>query len=205
MIDFEHKEQFCADLLAELTAHRKATGLSETALSKKITGNDGLFKNLRTGSLPRPDKLQRIATELGWELYLGPVRGVDAGDILLRDLRRSLGLSQGAGPAQMREAAHDLRRQAASRVSVDGMSVEDFASELAVELARKFRPPTGYTEIGEATEDDQHHRDGAETEWTLPKIDALTKRLQKDATARGAPLTAEKLLKLVQSHVHKAK
>ena len=205
MINFEHKSRFCADLLAELSAHRVVHGLSETALSKRIAGHEGLFKNLRSGSLPRPDRLQRIADELGWEFYLGPARTEDAGQQLLDDLRDDMGLPPTAGPRKMREALADLQQRAASRVSTEGISIEHLASELAKELSRKFRPPVGYTEIEQIGEDDQHHRDDAEEDWTLPRIDALTRKIQQQAEAQGAPLSAEKLLELVQNHVRSSR
>ena len=97
------KKAFTAELLTRLEARAKATGESEAHLSKRLGSSEGLFKNLRKGSLPTADRLDLILRELGLSLTLGrqgetgqvstvEVQGEDFANIPLHEAMLSAGI-----------------------------------------------------------------------------------------------------------------
>jgi len=103
MIDsLADKKAFTADLLARLEARAEAAGESEAQFARRLGSSEGLFKNLRKGSLPTADRLDVLLAELGLSLTLGkPVdtgrvtnvtlRGADFADIPLHEVMLSAG------------------------------------------------------------------------------------------------------------------
>ncbi|MFA7433675.1 MAG: S24 family peptidase [Gemmobacter sp.] len=96
------KKAFTADLLARLEARAEAAGESEAQFARRLGSSEGLFKNLRKGSLPTADRLDVLLAELGLSLTLGkPVdtgrvtnvtlRGADFADIPLHEVMLSAG------------------------------------------------------------------------------------------------------------------
>lgn len=68
---FPDKKTFTDDLVERLEDRARETGESEKQFSKRIGMSEGLFKNLRSGSMPSADRLDTILKELGLQLTLG--------------------------------------------------------------------------------------------------------------------------------------
>jgi phage repressor protein C with HTH and peptisase S24 domain len=66
-----NKETFVLDLLQRLEERARETGESEKQFAMRIGMSEGLFKNLRAGSMPSADRLDVILRELGMQVTLG--------------------------------------------------------------------------------------------------------------------------------------
>ena len=65
---FSHRiKSLVEDRLAEM-------GLSARQVSLAVVGHDGLIRDIRSGRLPSPDRLEALFQYLGLEFYLGPPR-----------------------------------------------------------------------------------------------------------------------------------
>ena len=69
--EIDDKQAFVERLLKGLEARATARGESERHMATRLGSSEGLFKNLRSGSMPTVERLDVILKELGETLTLG--------------------------------------------------------------------------------------------------------------------------------------
>lgn len=154
-------------------------GITAASASRSAVGNASFVKNIRAGSSPSIDKLEKLANVLDLELYFGPPRSNEqlrraAESEALDRVRNALGLGADATVDQVVEAAQ--------REDADVDPAILAAVERGVQRALEHRPPRA--EYVARLEQDVA---------MLFELKSLAQAIREDAERSGKPLSFEQI------------
>ena len=204
------------DIRATILDAIERRGLSERKVSNDVFGHDTAIRDLkRSGSLSTA-RLLPLCEYLGLEITIGDYNSNDRRcsqlEAFTDGLKEDLGLLPTSNLDELVVAVRELQRPATEAVRaayanmehlsdlITGKVAADLATTL-VSLAGRSGPP-GAPPPGPLSDDDSEPDfEDDNQEWTLPRINALTKKIQQDAARQGEPLSVSELLKIVQLHI----